>query len=78
MLPRDRWEPKDHHQEEAELRSNLNQSEQSVDDIVTIAQGDEVHTKGEDQIEVAICLKIIDATTATNKISKINIWIDVR
>ena len=77
MLPRDRWEPKDHHQEAAEFRSNLNHSERSVEDIVTIAQGAEVHTKGGDQIEVEICLKPINATTATNKIIQENIWTDV-
>ena len=49
-----------------------------MEDIVTIARGAEVHTKGEDSIEVEICLKTIDATTATNKISPENIWIDVR
>ena len=78
MLPRDRWEPKDHHQEAEEFRLNLNQSERSVEDIVTIAQGVEVHTKGGDHIEVEICLKTIDATTATNKISQENIWTDVQ
>ena len=69
MLPRDRWEPNGHHQEAAEFRSK--------EDIVTIAQGAEVHTKGGDQIKAEICLKTIDATTATNKISQENIWTDV-
>ena len=77
MLPWDRWEPKDHHQEAAGFRLSLNQSERSVEDIVTIAQGAEGHTKGGDQIEAEICLKTIDATTATNKNSQENIWTDV-
>ena len=42
--------------------------------IVTIAQGTDVHTKVGDQIEAEICLKTIDATIATNKISQENIW----
>ena len=76
MLPRDRWEPKDHHRE-VEPRLNQNLSERSVEDIVTIAQGAEAHIKGEAQTEVEFCSKTIDATTATNQTLLENIWIDV-
>ena len=72
MLPRDRWEPKDHHQE-VESRLKQNRSERSVEDIVTIAQGAEAHIKGEAQTEVEVCSKTIDATTGTNEALQENI-----
>ena len=76
MLPRDRWEPKDRHQE-VESRLKQNRSGRYEEDIVITVQGTEAHIKGEAQTEVKFCSRTTNATTATNRIFQENIWIDV-
>ena len=76
MLPRDRWEPKDRHQE-VESRLKQNRSGRYEEDIVITVQGDEAFIRGEAQTEVEICSRTTDARTATIRIFHENIWIDV-